>query len=414
MLNIPLILILTLGSAVIICQAEDIELNPGPPKRDSSRQSKLQGADQTSDAASSHSQHAPDSKKQSIAEVLTMLHSMNTSLNQKMDDLKSEMSLLREELHGEVEQLRSEMLNIPLILILTLGSAVIICQAEDGGTIKCDASASEIGETGEVQCMYPTDLTGIAAVRILHFEPNSTNDVPIVDCRGDEIRHCNNVEPGFKITEVTGKSLKVTISKVTKGHFGKYVCEIKHASLDFSAEPCIFQIKGATSPGLQSNSPVVDEDPESGEVIDSDEDLQTLMSGGTVAGIVTFVVIIVVLTAGVVLCYFRLRRRTHATNSSTIEDPNEDRAEDPMIRVNYAGGQNRHGNPTETNEEQSGLLDSITSSGYSSQSCPMDSAMSDADSGDRLQLLPTMHMRFQSNSDCEESLLLLVNTDSNM
>ncbi|KAL8564987.1 hypothetical protein ACOMHN_003363 [Nucella lapillus] len=33
---------------------------------------------------------------------------MNTSLNQKMDDLKSEMSLLREELHGEVEQLRSE------------------------------------------------------------------------------------------------------------------------------------------------------------------------------------------------------------------------------------------------------------------------------------------------------------------
>ncbi|KAL8579845.1 hypothetical protein ACOMHN_059093 [Nucella lapillus] len=37
-----------------------------------------------------------------------MLHSMNTSLNQKMDDLKSEMSLLREELHGEVEQLRSE------------------------------------------------------------------------------------------------------------------------------------------------------------------------------------------------------------------------------------------------------------------------------------------------------------------
>ncbi|KAL8607307.1 hypothetical protein ACOMHN_039457 [Nucella lapillus] len=86
----------------------DIELNPGPPKRDSSRQSKLQGADQTSDAASSHSQHAPDSKEQSIAEVLTMLHSMNTSLNQKMDDLKSEMSLLREELHGEVEQLRSE------------------------------------------------------------------------------------------------------------------------------------------------------------------------------------------------------------------------------------------------------------------------------------------------------------------
>ncbi|KAL8618635.1 hypothetical protein ACOMHN_015745 [Nucella lapillus] len=52
--------------------------------------------------------HAPDSKEQSIAEVLTTLHSMNTSLNQKMDDLKSEMSLLREELHGEVEQLRSE------------------------------------------------------------------------------------------------------------------------------------------------------------------------------------------------------------------------------------------------------------------------------------------------------------------
>ncbi|KAL8587187.1 hypothetical protein ACOMHN_013274 [Nucella lapillus] len=160
------------------------------------------------------------------------------------------------------------MLNIPLILILTLGSAVIICQAEDGGTIKCDASASEIGETGEVQCMYPTDLTGIAVVSILHFEPNSTNDdVPIVDCLWDEIRHCNNVKPGFKATEVTGKSLKVTISKVTKGHFGKYVCEIFHESLDFLAEPCIFQIKGATSPGLQSNSPVVDEDPEPGEVI---------------------------------------------------------------------------------------------------------------------------------------------------
>ncbi|KAL8580644.1 hypothetical protein ACOMHN_043460 [Nucella lapillus] len=86
----------------------DIELNPGPPKRDSSRQSKLQGADQAYNAASFPSQHALDSKEQSIAEVLATLHSMNTSLNQKMDDLKSEMSLLREELQGEVEQLRSE------------------------------------------------------------------------------------------------------------------------------------------------------------------------------------------------------------------------------------------------------------------------------------------------------------------
>ncbi|KAL8587184.1 hypothetical protein ACOMHN_013271 [Nucella lapillus] len=163
-------------------------------------------------------------------------------------------------------------IHLTLTLILTLGSVVFICQAENGGTIKCDASAREFGETGDVQCMYPTDLnslTGIAFVNILHFEPNSTYDVPILDCLWDEIRYCNNLKPGFKVTEITGKSLKVTISKVTKGHFGKYVCEIWHESLVFSAEPCIFQIKGATSPGLQSNSPVVDKDPESGEVIDA-------------------------------------------------------------------------------------------------------------------------------------------------